>query len=57
MANIKINGNDKELTNLSDDQTSGQAKDQDVLNPEFKVDTDLLETPETPKPRVIHNLS
>ena len=57
MGNIKINGNDKELTNLSDDQTSGQTKDQDVLNPEFKIDVDLLDTPETSKPRVIHNLS
>jgi hypothetical protein len=57
MANIKINGNDKELTNLSDDQTSEQTSGQDVLNPEFKVDAELLETPETPKPRVIHNLS
>jgi len=57
MGNIKINGNEKELTNLSDDQASEQAMDKEVPNPEFKVDADLLENSDTPKVRVINNLA
>lgn len=57
MGNIKINDNDRESTNLSDDQTLDQTKDQETINPEFKVNTELLDSPEAPQVRVINNLS
>lgn len=57
MGTIKINGNDKELTNLSKDQDCLQTKDKEVPNPEFKVDAELLDTPEVSPIKKIHNLS
>jgi hypothetical protein len=57
MGTIKVNGNDSEMTDLSHDQVSEQTMDKDEHNPEFKVDPNLLETPEAPKARVINNLA
>jgi hypothetical protein len=57
MGKIKINGNDKELTNLAQDQVSEQVANSELQSNEFKVDANLLENPEAPKPRVIQNLS
>jgi len=56
MGLIKINGNDKEMTNLSLEQVSEDVKDEETPNPEFKLDTSLLETSEKSKPRIIKNL-
>lgn len=56
MANIKINSSDKELTSLAQDKTTEQVGNSEPHNPEFKVDANLLENPEVPKPRAIHNL-
>lgn len=57
MGNIKINGNNKELTNLSHDAIPEQIENSESQNNEFKVDTNLLENPEALKSKVIHNLS
>ena len=57
MGKIKINGNDIDMTEQSQDQISEKAVDKEASYPEFKVDADLLKTPEAPKARVINNLA
>jgi hypothetical protein len=57
MGTIKINGNDIDMTDLSHDQASEQTMYKEASHPEFKVDPNLLQTPETPKSRVITNLA
>ena len=52
---IKIN--DKEFINLSKVEDSLSTKDNEASKPEFKIDTDLLKTPEATPIKKIHNLS
>lgn len=57
MGKIRINGNDVEMTDISHHQSSEQTMDKEAYHPEFKVDPNLLQTPEAPKARVINNLA
>jgi hypothetical protein len=57
MGKIKINGEDIDITDQSQDQLTEKTMDKEISNPEFKVDLNLLQTPEAPKARVINNLA
>lgn len=56
MGTIKINGNDEEFIELFQDQINEQPIIKESPNPEFKIDADLLETQDLPKPKLIKNL-
>ena len=57
MGTIKINGDNKEMTNLSLDQVSATVQNSESQSSEFKVDTSLLENLEISKVRLINNLA
>lgn len=56
MGIIKINGNDKETVNLSQDQINKKSQDTNFQNSTFELNTALLNTQEAPKPIAIKNL-
>jgi hypothetical protein len=56
MANIKIYGNDESESSLSQDANTEEVKKPEQA-PEFKVNAELLDSPEAPQVRVIHNLA
>jgi len=56
MATIKINGNDKEFIDLSQNRIIENSHDKNHSDPEFKINAELLEAPEVLKPKIIKNL-
>lgn len=56
MATIKINGNDKEFIDLSQNRIIENTQEKNHPDPEFKINAELLKAPEVLKPKIIKNL-